>query len=89
MTQDFTLHCHTTFSDGKNTLEEMVVAAKKKGFGKIGISDHLIFHKNIRQSPSWEAMSKYPNAYIYRADFKQDFSNFKDIVMKSENFQKN
>lgn len=33
-------HNHTTMSDGKATLEEMVVAAKKLGFSYIGISDH-------------------------------------------------
>jgi DNA polymerase (family 10) len=33
-------HCHTNFSDGKNTLEEMVRAAEKRGYEYIGISDH-------------------------------------------------
>lgn len=34
------LHTHTTFSDGKNTPEEMVRAAMALGFKRIGISDH-------------------------------------------------
>ncbi len=34
------LHTHTTFSDGKNTPEEMVQAAIEKGMGCIGFSDH-------------------------------------------------
>ena len=29
------IHTHTTFSDGKNTPEEMVAAAREKGFGAI------------------------------------------------------
>jgi DNA polymerase (family X) len=33
-------HNHTTLSDGVNSLEEMVIAAKKEGFKYIGISDH-------------------------------------------------
>lgn len=33
-------HIHTTFSDGKNTPEEMVLAAIKKGVSEIGFSDH-------------------------------------------------
>lgn len=34
------LHCHTNFSDGVNTLEEMVDAAKSLGYQYIGITDH-------------------------------------------------
>ncbi len=33
-------HCHTTASDGHNTLEEMVAAAEKLHWKYIGISDH-------------------------------------------------
>lgn len=35
-----TFHNHTTASDGKNTLREMVNAAKNMGWEYIGISDH-------------------------------------------------
>lgn len=34
------LHTHTVFSDGKNTVEEMVKQAINLGFSSIGISDH-------------------------------------------------
>ncbi|MCL2055719.1 MAG: histidinol-phosphatase [Oscillospiraceae bacterium] len=34
------LHTHTSFSDGINTMEEMVTAAISKGFVSLGISDH-------------------------------------------------
>ena len=34
------LHVHTTFSDGKNTPEEMVLAAIEAGLAVIGFSDH-------------------------------------------------
>ena len=34
------LHTHTTFSDGKNTPEEMVQAAIRAGLTEYGISDH-------------------------------------------------
>lgn len=33
-------HVHTTWSDGANSLEEMVKAAQKLGFKYIGLSDH-------------------------------------------------
>jgi DNA polymerase (family 10) len=35
-----TFHCHTTASDGHNSLEEMVVAAQELGLEYIGIADH-------------------------------------------------
>ncbi|MBI4126595.1 MAG: DNA polymerase/3'-5' exonuclease PolX [Deltaproteobacteria bacterium] len=34
------LHAHTTYSDGRASLEEMAFAAKKRGFAYLGISDH-------------------------------------------------
>ena len=34
------LHTHTTFSDGKNTPEEIVLTALEQGFCSIGFSDH-------------------------------------------------
>ncbi|HAR63044.1 MAG: DNA polymerase/3'-5' exonuclease PolX [Candidatus Margulisiibacteriota bacterium] len=36
------LHCHTTWSDGNNTLEEMVTACKNSGYSYIGITDHSV-----------------------------------------------
>ncbi len=35
-----TFHCHTTASDGKNTLEEMAAAARDLGLAYLGIADH-------------------------------------------------
>ena len=35
-----TFHCHTTASDGHNSLEEMVAAAQELGLEYIGIADH-------------------------------------------------
>ena len=40
MSQMFDLHTHTTFSDGRNTPEEMVCEAISRGFTVFGISDH-------------------------------------------------
>ncbi len=45
--QKFTYHCHTAFSDGRNSLEEMLEQAVKIGFESIGISDHLIINDLI------------------------------------------
>lgn len=35
-----TFHCHTTFSDGANTLEEMAKAAQRMEWEYLGIADH-------------------------------------------------
>jgi DNA polymerase (family 10) len=34
------LHCHSDYSDGGATIEEMAIAAKERGWDYIGISDH-------------------------------------------------
>lgn len=34
------IHCHTTYSDGRNTIEEMALAAEKMGMSYITITDH-------------------------------------------------
>jgi DNA polymerase (family X) len=35
-----TFHVHTTFSDGRNTVHEMLTSARDRGFDYVGISDH-------------------------------------------------
>src|SRR5438128_2528061 len=35
-----TFHVHTTFSDGRNTVLEMLTAARDRGFEYVGLSDH-------------------------------------------------
>ena len=35
-----TFHCHTTASDGHNSLEEMAAAAQELGLQYLGIADH-------------------------------------------------
>jgi DNA polymerase (family 10) len=36
------MHCHTLYSDGKNTIEEMARAAQEYGLGLITITDHSV-----------------------------------------------
>lgn len=38
------LHCHTTLSDGRNTLEEMAEAARGRGYAYLAITDHSASH---------------------------------------------
>jgi DNA polymerase (family X) len=35
-----TFHVHTTFSDGRNTVLEMLTAARERGYDYVGLSDH-------------------------------------------------
>ena len=48
------LHCHSDYSDGTATIEEMANAAKERGWDYIGISDHyrvLRRRTQTRQAP--------------------------------------
>jgi DNA polymerase (family X) len=38
------LHSHTTLSDGRNTLEEMAAAARRRGYAYLAITDHSASH---------------------------------------------
>jgi DNA polymerase (family 10) len=38
------LHCHTTLSDGRNTLEEMARAAQARGYEYLAVTDHSATH---------------------------------------------
>ncbi len=38
------LHCHTVASDGKNTIEEMALAARERGLEYLAITDHSASH---------------------------------------------
>ncbi len=92
--QTFSYHSHTNFSDGKCSITEMVCRAKELGFSELGISDHLIVHKNMRQSPSCVVnayMQKEP--HIYCSDFDAILERFQRHcdemrqVAKAENFK--
>ena len=38
------LHCHTTLSDGRNSLAEMAEAARARGYGYLALTDHSASH---------------------------------------------
>jgi DNA polymerase (family 10) len=46
------LHCHTTWSDGKASVEEMAVAARRLGYEYVAICDHT---PNVRVVPGLDA----------------------------------
>lgn len=56
--QNFTYHTHNNelHFDGHHSAEEMIAAAEAKGFAEIGVSNHLICHKNLSNMPNYEPM---------------------------------
>lgn len=78
------LHVHTTFSDGKNTPEEMVQAAIRLGMTGIGFSDHspTAFDSSYCMPPASvplykktveELKEKYREKICIRCGIEQDF----------------
>ncbi len=53
------LHTHTSFSDGADTPEEMILAAIGKGMSEIGISDHSYL--------------SFDSGYTMQADAEEDY----------------
>lgn len=81
--QNFSYHTHTVFSDGHNTIEEMLDRAEELGWREIGISDHLIVHKNITRSRSFPRWMNSPNNHVYRTGFvaaAEDFARHAENV---------
>lgn len=73
-----TLHAHSTWSDGRNTLEEMVSAARKCGYQYLGISEHsqAAYYANglnaDRVKAQWDRIDELNEVY-------SDFHIFKGI----------
>lgn len=51
------LHCHSNYSDGGNSIEEMALAARKKGYAYIALTDHSQSLK-VAGGMSIESLSK-------------------------------
>ncbi len=74
------LHQHSTFSDGKNTMEEVVLSAIERGMESIGFSDHSYTKTDSRYCM---ALDKYSN-YLKEIDrlkekYKDKIQIFKGI----------
>ena len=55
-----TYHAHSKYSDGKNTLEEMVLSAISYGMKELGISDHAPMTFDCE----WSAKEKNISSYV-------------------------
>ncbi|TAE72072.1 MAG: DNA polymerase/3'-5' exonuclease PolX [Bacteroidetes bacterium] len=93
-------HAHSTYSDGKNTLEEMVVACIDLGYEYLGITDHSqsAFYANGLQVGRVKSQhqeietlrQKYPNFYLFKgieADILYDGKlDYEDEILKTFDF---
>jgi DNA polymerase (family X) len=55
------LHCHTTLSDGRNSLEEMAEAAKGRGYAYLAVTDHSASHgfgNHVTPEALWERIEE-------------------------------
>lgn len=86
--QKFSYHTHTDFSDGHNTAEEMIQQAVNLGWEEIGISDHLIVHKNMQQSKSWKRWSDNNKTRFFHTEFQPLYDTYlrhNEVVRKVAN----
>jgi len=52
------MHCHSTWSaDGRNTIEEMVRAAKSRGYRFLCLTDHSHYLRDGRLEAQWEEIA--------------------------------
>ncbi|MEZ5013200.1 MAG: PHP domain-containing protein [Chitinophagales bacterium] len=94
------VHNHSTWSDGKNTLEEMVVASKEMGYDYFVISDHsktAVYAGGLsveqiyaQQEEIAKLRNKYPDFTIFSSiecDILNDGSmDYPDDVLKTFDF---
>ena len=67
-------HTHTKFSDGKNTMEEIINAAIDGGFSVLGISDH----SPVPFDSDWNM--KFEQLYEYRKQWDRLKRKYKDKI---------
>lgn len=73
----YTYHCHTTYSDGKNTPEEMIREAIAKGSDSIGFSDHCFADFEMGYEIKREKMNEYKyHLYALKEQYKGEIDVF-------------
>lgn len=80
------LHTHCTYCDGKNTLEEMVLAAIDKGFSSLGFSSHCFSNLSydecgIKSAADYEAYLSELEAL--KEKYKNQISIYRGIELES------
>ena len=76
MSIDYTLHTHTIGFDGRNTPNEMILAARAAGLKTIGFSNHFIVHPGIKKSQMYKYAVRGGYANIYSDNVEYTISCF-------------
>ncbi len=89
MKEKINLHTHSSFSDGKNTAEELVLAAIEKGFTVLGFSEHSIHPLNPEFYSAFDSIWHMPvadfNEYVTAiGELKQKYADRIKILLGFE-----
>ena len=61
----YSFHVHSTFCDGKNTPEEIILAALEKGFSSIGFSGHSYMKYSPLFASKGDKTEEYKKEILY------------------------
>ena len=75
------LHTHSTFSDGKSTMEEQVLSAIEKGFASVGFSDHSYTAFDLSYCMKLEQVPAYRQTIL---DLAEKYADRIEILMGLE-----
>ena len=80
--QKINLHTHSTFCDGKNTAEEMVLSAIKRGITVLGFSGHCMHPLNPEFYRPWDNVWHMPSDRIadYAAEIRRLGEKYKGQI---------
>ncbi len=67
------LHCHTTLSDGRNTLDEMAEGAKARGYAYLAVTDHSASHGFGNDVTADQLLERVEEIEAYNASSKGRF----------------
>ena len=75
------LHCHTDFSDGGNTLEQMAEATRQRGYQYFGVADHSQSAGYAGGLKPDEVEAQHQEADALNASYGGEFRIFKGIEL--------
>lgn len=78
MIQNSSCHTHTNFSDGFVPLAQMLEKAVELGWYEIGITDHLIIHENMNNSPVKRYFAERLNHFCF-----DSFDNAFEVISRN------